>query len=280
MFKRFILIMALAVSASFATWDYFPIRPALSGSAEVGLYYDWDHHWSQAGLSAGARISIIDVLELSVVGFGYQFWGEEDCDGCLNGGGGMRDVTIGGRFQINPMISAFLDAHLPTGYEEIDGYKLTPPGSNEFSLYFGAQFSMNIKEAPGLSFGTEAGFLWGFEHTHYEKINEQHWGSVLHHYERGLEIHLAGEMDYKIPKTQVTPYLGMQYKLRLTENTWEADHKEWGDDSDFDDSQFNFWLGAQFDVNPAIYIKAHLKFRTGDMDGEATGIYMAGGFNF
>ncbi|WP_173384890.1 transporter [Fibrobacter succinogenes] len=272
MLKRFILIMALAVSASFATWDYFPIRPALGGSAEVGLYYDWDHAWSQAGLSAGARISIIDVLELSVVGFGYQFWGEQDCRDCFNGGNGMRDVTLGGRFQITPMVSAFLDVHLPIGTDEVKHEGLTPPGNNELSLYLGAQFSMDIKEAPGLSFGTEAGFDWGFKH--YNPRNGRH------DYERGLELHLAGEIDYTIPKTQVTPYLGLQFKLRLTENTWDEGDNERGDDTDFDDSQFNFWLGAQFDINPAIYIKAHLKFRTGDMDGEATGIYMAGGFNF
>ena len=126
MFKKVFLAVALAITASFATWDYFPIRPAGSGTGEAGLYYDWDHSWSQAGISAGARFSLLPVLELSVVGFGFQFWGEEDCDGCANGGRGLRDVTVGGRFQITPMVSAFLDAHLPIGREESDGYATTP----------------------------------------------------------------------------------------------------------------------------------------------------------
>ena len=272
MFKRVILAVALAISASFATWDYFPIRPAGSGTGEIGLYYDWDHRWSQAGLSAGARFSLLSVFEIAVMGFGYQVWGEDDCDDCVNGGDGLRDVTIGGRFQINPRVSAFIDAHLPIGREVYDGYNTTPPGNNEFAIYFGAQFSMPIKEAPGLKFGTEAGLDWGFEHTNPYDGRKG--------YERGLEMHLSGELDYTVPKSQVTPYLGMQFKLQLTEDTWEDGNKERGDNDDFDDGQFNLWLGVQVDISSAIYVKAHLKFRTGDMDGEATGLYMAGGFNF
>lgn len=270
MFKKVFLAVALAITASFATWDYFPIRPAGSGTGEAGLYYDWDHSWSQAGISAGARFSLLPVLELSVVGFGFQFWGEEDCDGCANGGRGLRDVTVGGRFQITPMVSAFLDAHLPIGREESDGYATTPPGNDEFALYFGAQFSMDVKEAPGLKFGTEAGFDWGFEHD---------WNGHKN-FERGLELHMAAEMDYTVPKSQVTPYLGMKFKLQLTEDTWDVGKEEHGNNDDFDDGQFNFWLGVAVNINPALYVKAHLMFRSGDMDGEATGLYMAAGFNF
>ena len=270
MFKKIIAATALLACASFATWDYFPVPSSGIGSAEAGLYYDWDDEWSQAGLAAGARFMFIPNLELSIQGFGLQFWGETDCNGCANGGGGIRDVTIGGRFQISPVAAAFLDVHLPIGRTKSDGAYTTPPGNDELAIYLGAQFSMAIKEAPGLSFGTEAGLDWGFEHDAYGHKD----------YERGLELHMAGELDYTIDKSGVTPYVGLKFKLRITESTWEVGDQEYGDDSDFDDSQFNFWLGVNFAINPAIYVKGHLMFRTGDMDGEATGLYAGGGFNF
>ena len=82
MFKKVFLAIALAMSASFATWDYYPIPDSSHGSVEAGLYYDWDHAWSQAGLKMGARFTMIKSLEIAFTGWGYQFWNEEDCSGC------------------------------------------------------------------------------------------------------------------------------------------------------------------------------------------------------
>ena len=109
MFKKIALASALAASAAFATWDFYPVLEAGKGSAEAGLYYDWYHDWSQAGLKVGARYSIIQNLEVSLQGWGFQFWSETDCNGCENGGDGLRDLTIGGRYQIDPMVALFLD---------------------------------------------------------------------------------------------------------------------------------------------------------------------------
>ena len=50
MFKKIALAAALVSSAAFATWDYYPVLEGGKGSAKGGLYYDWDHDWSQAGL--------------------------------------------------------------------------------------------------------------------------------------------------------------------------------------------------------------------------------------
>lgn len=256
MFKKIALAAALAVSASFATWDYFPVLEAGKGSAAAGLYYDWDGDWSQAGLRIGARYSIIQSLELSLQGWGYQFWNETDCKGCANGGDGLRDLTIGARYEVAPMITAFLDARLPIGSDEVS--------SDEFALYAGAQFSMAIPDAPGFSFGSEAGIDWGFEH---------------HNYERGLEIHVAGEGKYAIPNTIVTPYLGLQIKLQLTEDTWEDHDKEYGGD-DAGDNQFNIWLGCQFALMPELTLDARLIVRSGDMDGDATGLFVGAEYFF
>lgn len=264
MFKKIALAAALAATASFATWDYYPVLEANKGTAEAGLYYDWDHDWSQAGLRVGARYSVIQSLEVSLQGWGYRFWSETDCGGCPNGGDGLNDLTVGFRYQIDPMVNAFLDLHLPIGSDD-DGINGHPVSNDEVSIYLGGQFSMPTN-VPGFVFGTEAGLDWGFEH---------------HHRERGLEIHLAGEAAYSIPEAQgLTPYIGLQMKLQLTEDTWEDDHGNEVGGNDDGDSQINLWLGASFPVAPMLSVKGQLNIRSGDMDGNATGFYVAADFNF
>lgn len=272
MFKKIALAAALAATASFATWDYYPVQDGGKASVKAGLYYDEDDDWSQAGVKIGARFAIIKGLEISIQNFGYQFWGETDCKGCANGGNGLTDMTIGARYEVAPMITAFLEVNLPIGNEDYDGPGTTRPTNDELSLYLGAQFSLptNLK---GFEFGVEGGILWGFEHDDFE---------------RGLEIHAGGEARYEIPSVKgLAPYAGLQLKYRLTESEWENDHDK--HDYGFDDNgttQFNLWLGAQFAVNPMVTVKAHVIIRNEDyegngfntnilhMDGDAEGFYM------
>ena len=268
MFKKIALAAALITSAAFATWDYYPVLEAGKGSAEAGMYYDWYHKWSQAGIKVGGRYSLIQGLEVSLQGWGYQLWSEEDCDGCANGGDGLRDLTLGVRYEIAPMITVFLDFNLPIGGDEVT--------NDEIALYGGAQFSMPINEVPGLKFGTEAGVFWGFAHGDND-------------YERGLEIHLGGELAYTVPNVGVTPLVGIQLKYRITESTWEEydggkkKKVERGDDSD-GDNQFILWLGAGYFVIPnQLELKAKLFVRSGDhaeMGGDASGIYVGAEFFF
>jgi hypothetical protein len=260
MFKKIAMACAFIATASFATWDYYPVLEAGKGSFAGGLYYDWHHDWSQAGLKIGARYSIIQNLEISVQSFGYQFWSEEDCDGCVNGGDGLRDLTIGGRYIVAPMVTAFLDMNLPIGGDEVS--------SDEIALYAGAQFSVPTN-VPGFKFGTEGGIFWGFEHDNSE---------------RGLEIHLGGEVAYTVPNVGVTPFAGLQLKYRLTESTWEdGEGRERGGNDD-GDSQVIIWLGAGYFVIPnQLDLKAQLFVRSGDhgnMGGYASGLYVGAEFFF
>ena len=84
MFKKIALAAALVSSAAFATWDYYPVLEGGKGSVKGNLYYNWDHDWSNAGLGIGVRYSVISNLEISLQDWGYQFWGEWDCSGCVN----------------------------------------------------------------------------------------------------------------------------------------------------------------------------------------------------
>ena len=276
MFKKVFLAIALAMSASFATWDYYPIPDSSHGSVEAGLYYDWDHAWSQAGLKMGARFTMIKSLEIALIGWGYQFWNEEDCSGCVNGGDGVRDLTLGVRYEVAPMVTAFLDINIPVGEDESEGYGTHPPSNNELSLYLGAQASapLNVK---GLKFGAEAGFLWGFEHDNHE---------------RGLDFHLGTEVGYTIPNVGLTPYIGLLFKYRFTESVWYDGKDVEHGYADRRSRQYNLWLGIAYDITPQITIKAHFIYRNevykGVWDdgnprhhgGDADGFYMAAVFNF
>ena len=265
MFKKIALASAIAASAAFATWDYYPVLEAGKGSAEAGLYYDWDHDWSQAGAKIGARYSMIQGLELSLQSWGYQFWGETDCDGCANGGDGLRDLIIGARYEIAPMITAFLDLNLPIGNDDNEHGATTPPSHHEIFIYAGAQFSAPINDVPGMKFGTEAGIDWGFEH---------------HNEERGLDIHLSGELAYTVPDVGVTPFVGLQIKYRLTESTWDDHGTERGHNDD-GNKQINLWLGADYFVIPnQLDLKAKLIVRSGKIGGDATGLYVGAEYFF
>ena len=55
MFKKLALAAALTATASFATWDYFPVQDAGKGQAEIHFDYMMQDDLSRGALSAGAR---------------------------------------------------------------------------------------------------------------------------------------------------------------------------------------------------------------------------------
>lgn len=257
MFKKIALAAAVLASASFATWDYFPILPAGKGSAEAGLYYDWDGDWSQAGVKIGARYTVIQNLELSLQNWGYQLWSEVDCTGC-KGGDGLRDLTVGVRYEMAPQMNLFLDLNLPIGNDDFSNGHA--PTSDEVAIYLGAQYAAALTQE--FLLGTEAGVDWGFEH---------------HGKERGLELHVGAELDYSIAQLGLTPFVGLQFKYRVTDSE-EHDHNI----NNNGDTQVNIWLGASYALNQQLSFKGQLIVRSGaaDMGGDATGFYVAVDVNF
>ncbi len=266
MLKKLALTTTLATTAALATWDYYPVLDAGKGSIKAGLYYDRDKPWSQAGLTSGVRFSIMQGLELSIQDWGYRFWSEGDCpnDWCTEGGDGFSDLTIGGRYQVIPMLTAFLDFHLPVGDDD-DGINGHPVSTSEYAIYLGVQFSLP-SGVKGLEFGAESGLDWGFEHNHYE---------------RGLEIHAGAEIKYQPPEAQnINVYGGAQFKLQLTEDSYEDNHGNRWRHNDNGDHQINLWAGMSFIVSPQFLATGRFTLRRGDMDGYAHGLYAGCEFTF
>lgn len=253
MFKKILLLTAAIVTSSFATWDYFGLLQNNQGSVKAGLYYDTDDDWSQMGLKVGARMNVTPQFELSLQGFGYQFWGEKDCDACSEGGSGLRDLVIGARYALDPELYFFLDFNLPIGKDKAKGIGTTAPSSNEMFIYAGAQHHSDINAIKGAAYGTEAGLFWGFEHNKLE---------------RGLELRLGGEFDFTLPSAPVTLLVGGQFWLRLFKSEFDNGQKDVDLHDDWS-NQFKFWVGANFAINQQISLNGQIIARSQDLKKKA-----------
>ena len=77
MLKKIALVAAVAASASFATYSFFPVPEAHKGQVEVGAQYGWTDNTSDMKIIAGAEFSVIQNLAVSVTGLGYQLWDDK-----------------------------------------------------------------------------------------------------------------------------------------------------------------------------------------------------------
>ena len=240
MIKKIALAAAVAATASFATYNYFPVGEAHSGQVEIGAAYGW---WEQGpadmnsmNLKVAAEYVVIPNLELSLQGIGYQLWSEnDDCDdddvpGCDTDG--FKALTVGARYWFMPMLGAALDVNVPLNSEDAVG------PYDPFGLYAAIQFSMEFM--PGLALGSEAGVSYKFED---ENTTE------------GLGLTILAELDYTLPSIPLTPWIGAEFDVRLSdvEEDMGPATAEYGSG----DSDFIIWIGAGYDINKMFSVKAN-----------------------
>ena len=145
MLKKIALVAALAATASFATWNYFPVQEAGKGQAEIGVTDKMQDKANQLALFAQARYTIIQNFELGVkVPFViFTHWDGHDLKQ-----DGLDEIPLMLRYQFMPIMNAFLDVTLPTCSEDLCGK------DDPFGFHFGVQYSQNF----GLvNFGSELG---------------------------------------------------------------------------------------------------------------------------
>lgn len=248
MIKKIALAAAVTASASFATYNYFPVGDANKGEVEIGATYAWHDDWSMMQPRVNAKYNVIQNLELSLQNIGYQVWNEDskcddgDVDLCPDNDG-IVAMTVGARYQFMPMLIAALDIQLPLSSEDVTG-KYDP-----FGLYAAIQYTQEF--IPNLWFGSELGFDWKFED---EKKEE------------GLKMTIQGELDYTIASIGLTPWIGLDFDKKLSENKVD------GNDAGGDDSQLTFWIGAGYDINQMFAVKANFIISNGDLEGDYTAI--------
>ena len=150
---------------------------------------------------------------------------------------------MGARYQFMPILIGALDIQLPLNSEDVVG------DYDPFGLYAAIQYTQEF--VPNLWFGSELGFDWKFEDEKFEE---------------GLKMTIQAEIDYTIASIGLTPWFGLEFDKKLTENKID------GHDAGGDDSQLTFWIGAGYDINPMFTVKANIIISNGDLDGDYTAL--------
>lgn len=252
MLKKIAFVAAVAASASFATYSYFPLKDAGKGTVEAGLQYGWTDNSSNMEIVAGGEFSVIQNLAFSLTGLGYQLWDEEDDCGekghpeCPDNDG-IKALTVGARYQFMPILIAALDVNLPLTSEDVTG-KYDP-----FGLYGAIQFTKEF--APNLWFGSEAGLSYKFKD---EKMTE------------GLGLTLQAELDYTIANIGLTPWIGAELDMRISDVEQEIYDDKDGSTltvkNGSGDKAILVWIGAGYDITPMFAVKANFIMKFADED--------------
>lgn len=267
MLKKVALATALVASASFATYNFFPVGAAHSGQVEAGVQYNWweagPADMSSMNIKLAAEYVVIDKLALSLQGLGYQLWSENsECDdddvpGCDTDG--LKAMTVGARYWFMPMLGAALDVNIPLSSEDAVS-KYDP-----FGLYAAVQFSMEFM--PGLALGSEAGISYKFEDENRTE---------------GLGLTIQAELDYTIASIGLTPWVGAAFRVRLSdvEDDLGPVTNEYGSG----DNAIDLWLGASYSITQMFYVKANFLMTFADekesLDHDSMGFNVKFGVNF
>ena len=246
MLKKIALAAAVAASSSFATYTFFPVGQANSGQVEAGVQYGWTDNTSDMNITLAGEYVIMQNLELSLTGLGYQLWNEwDECDDDCPDSDGIKAMTIGARYQFMPILIAALDVNIPLNSEDAVG------PYDPFGLYAAIQYTQEFM--PGLAFGSEAGISYKFEDNN---ITE------------GLGLKIQAELDYTIASIGLTPWIGAAFDIRLSD-------VEYGPVEDGSgDSAFTLWLGAGYNINPMFAVKANFIMKFADEKESMGGDWM------
>lgn len=246
MLKKIALAAAVAASSSFATYTFFPVGQANSGQVEAGVQYGWTDNTSDMNITLAGEYVIMQNLELSLTGLGYQLWNEwDECDDDCPDSDGIKAMTIGARYQFMPILIAALDVNIPLNSEDAVG------PYDPFGLYAAIQYTQEFM--PGLAFGSEAGISYKFEDNN---ITE------------GLGLKIQAELDYTIASIGLTPWIGAAFDIRLSDV--EVGPVEYGSG----DSAFTLWLGAGYNINSMFAVKANFIMKFADEKESMGGDWM------
>jgi hypothetical protein len=253
MFKKIALAAALAATASFATWDYFPVKEAGHGQAQISEKVKMQGKSSKDIVELGVRYSIIQNFEaglkVPVTVLSYY-------DGKNDERNGLGNLELMLRYQFMPIMNAFLDVGFPTCSKDICG------NDDPFGFHFGVQYSQNF----GLvNFGSELGLK--LETAGDDKTTPP-W-----------DLNIGLEADFAVSQ-MFTPYVGADIDILIGKYTFDGDNYGKSHTGDLGIAPF---LGLNIAINPMFYVDLSAKFGIGDdYYGDKTPIWLTGkfGINF
>ena len=253
MFKKIALAAALVATASFATWDKFPVLEQGKGQAAVGINDLMQDKGNQLSLGAKGRFTVIQNLEvgLAIPYVIFTHWDGED-----QKADGLADIGLMVRYQFMPTMNAFLDIALPTCNEDLCGE------DGPVGFHFGAQYSQKFGI---VNFGSELGLQL---ETAGDNDVTPPW-----------ELNIGVEADFEVNPVFV-PYVGLETHTLLGKYSYKGDDasKSYTGKTGFDP-----YFGFTANITPQVYAGAQLRFGIGeDYYGEntLTTITAKVGFNF
>jgi len=231
--KKILAASLFCAVSSFATWDMFPAQDAGKGEAKLGFnYYSLDK-LSAMGINVGARYSIIEGLEASVMLDGLKggYIISQSFDGeSIDDASGLDKPTVGVRYWLPMGLGIAVDAILPFGGKNIVGEEKV-----KFGLDAGVQFSTKVTEE--LAIGSEAML---------NVLNDR--DGCEEKCSRGMGLNIGLEADYSVGPA--TPYLGIDLHQGLTKGDMEEASK----------MMLGLSVGAIYNITDAMY--AQLNFWT------------------
>ena len=234
MFKKIALAAALAATASFATWDYFPVKEAGHGQAQISEKVKMQGKSSKDIVELGVRYSIIQNFEaglkVPVTVLSYY-------DGKNDERNGLGKLELMLRYQFMPIMNAFLDVEFPTCNKDICG------NDDPFGFHFGVQFSQKFGI---VDFGSELGLQ--LESKGEDKTTPP-W-----------DLNLGLEADFLV-SNMLTPYVGFDFNMKLGKET--RDGKNEGE-SRTGDLGIAPYVGLNIDFNPMLYLGFEFRFGVGE----------------
>lgn len=254
MFKKIALAAALTATASFATWDYFPVQEAGKGQVELNNAVLMQDKSTALMDVVAARYTIVQNLE---AGLAIPFLTNEWYDGkSVDKAGGLMQIELMLRYQFMPIMNAFLDVDFPTCGDH------ACYDDNAFVFHFGVQYSQKFGM---VDFGSELGLQLS---SPGDDKTTPPW-----------LLNLGLEADFAVNET-ITPYVGLDLYMKLGKYTYDGKS---GGESHTGDMGVAPYVGLVANITPMFYLGGDIRLGFGEkIFGEKTPITITvkAGLNF
>ena len=227
MLKKAVLAAILCTTASFASWDLFPVLENHKGQTRFTTSYTTytqdDDRYHALSFYLASRYTVIPDLELALNvpynAFAYYGGNEYGIEG-------TGKISFWTRYQFTPSMNVFADIYLPER-------KVYSADSWLFNI--GLQFSRNIN--PLLNFGSELALTFS---------TKDDYGDIP------FSVDATIELDFNVTE-KFSPYIRTFASLELGEYTDDQGYQFSHGGGDF---YLSSYLGATYDFNKTFSIDA------------------------
>ena len=226
------------MTASFATWDKFPVLENHKGETVVGAGFVKQGEPMMLVPYIGSRYTVLPNLELGLV---LPYYVNLN----INNENGLSNPLFMARYQFLPTLNAFLDVQVPISND--------PYSSSEWSFNFGAQYSQNFGV---VDFGAELGLT--VNTSGEDKVSPP------------LKLNFGAEVDFNLG-VPLTPFIGADALMAIGKPTDEFGN--FGDDLTGDFAVLPY-VGLKYTFTPNVSVQASVMTMLGkeDMVGPDTPI--------